>query len=87
MVKCSHCEAAKVNPLHGKLAAACHGCRVRTVARGPQFAASQAAGRVLPEYAAMMGRMFGDGWRSAHEAVKAESLRLASLLRAWEGAR
>lgn len=84
---CENCTAAQTNPLHGRLTATCRGCRVRTVARGPQFAASQAAGRVLPDYAAMMSRMFGEGWRSVHEEVKTESLRLASLLRAWEGAR
>lgn len=84
---CENCTAAQTNPLHGRLTATCHGCRVRTVARGPQFAASQAAGRVLPDYAAMMSRLFGMEWRSAHDEVKAEGLRIASLQRAMEGIR
>jgi len=84
---CEHCEAAKMSLHYGRLSAACHGCRVRTVARGPQFAEARSAGRLTPTYIGMMSRLFGAEWRLAHDEVKAEGLRIASLQRAMEGIR
>lgn len=73
---CTQAQAAKHWPI---FQADCHGCQVRALASGPAYHTAMAANAMTPSYRSALQSLFGDGWRAAHEEVKAEHARIKGM--------
>lgn len=77
---CTACQAAQTRPHSPLYHANCRGCKVRALATGPQFWASNQAGALTSAYRAELAAAFGaEGAAEAHTEVKAENARLRAL--------
>lgn len=75
-MSCPDCTHAQAIKHWGGYHANCHGCQVRSLASGPAYHTAMAANAMTPGYRSALQSLFGEGWRAAHEEVKAEYERL-----------
>ena len=76
---CPDCQAAQTRADHPIYRANCRGCAVRGLANSIQFFRAEKAGRLVPEYQKALQAAFGDGWKQAHQDIKAEATRIKAL--------
>lgn len=76
---CSDCKQALIVKHWSGYHANCRGCKVRSVASGPAFFTSIQANAITPAYRGILRQLFGEGWPAAHDDVKAEHQRIASM--------
>ena len=76
---CHYCGMAKTRADWPMYFSTCKGCRIRMLAGGIAFFNSRKEGRLLPMYQQTLQETFGDGWRAAHDEVKAEYERIQKL--------
>lgn len=76
---CHHCQQAQAVKHWGGYQADCHGCKVRSIAAGPAYHTAMQASALTPGYRSALQQLFGEGWRAAHEEVKAEHQRLKGM--------
>ena len=70
-MSCPACDLAKQGQLTGLFHAECDGCKVRAIAAGRELFEAQKAGRITPEYRALLANTFGEeSILEAHERVK-----------------
>lgn len=68
------CEGC-MNPAGGTYIAACRGCRLRLIARGPWFAESQREAKLTPAYRAQLAGLGKPADVHAEVRAAAESLK------------
>lgn len=79
---CPDCTHAATKRFWPGYQAACHGCKVRALANGPQFWCSLQERRRTPGYNAVLVSVFGEeGAEAGHASVLAE-YRRRKMLRA-----
>ena len=78
-MSCTHCDHAQTDPIWPGYQANCRTCAIRALANGPEFFVAQQTHSLAPAYKACLQKMFGDGWKAAHEEVKAEHKRIQQL--------
>jgi len=73
---CDFCERAERDPNSPFVHGYCRGCRIRGFAEGYPFWVSRRDKRLSEDYRQALERSFGDGWKAAHEEIKAEAERI-----------
>ena len=73
---CEDCAHAARNHIWGGYQRDCDGCRIRMFAAGPMFHDCERERRILPQYRRALQSVYGDGWRAAHERVKAQKINI-----------
>lgn len=77
---CPDCQQAQRDKHWPIYQADCHGCQVRSLASGPAYHTAMAANTLTPGYRSALQNLFGEGWKAAHEEVKAEHERLKAMV-------
>jgi hypothetical protein len=76
---CPNCDRAATRADWPGYTANCKECMARGIANGPEFWRSRKDGTLRPEYTAALRTIWGDDWKTGHEAVKTAAARLQAL--------
>lgn len=76
---CPNCSKAAIRADWPGYTANCRECTARGIANGPHFWRSRRDGALRPEYSAALRTIWGDDWKTGHEAVKLAAARLEKL--------
>lgn len=83
---CPNCDKAASRADWPGFTANCKECLLRGIAHGPEFWRSRQDGTLRPEYIAALKNIWGDDWKTGHEAVKKVDARLRALRTSAQGA-
>ena len=76
---CDYCIKAAERTDFPLYRAQCKACAVRSLSLSPEFYAGGLDGGNAKPYRKLLGQIFGDDWRQAHDLVLAERDRIAKL--------
>lgn len=76
---CTDCAQAQTIKHWGGYHANCRGCKVRALAHSPSHFESRQANAMTASYRNALRAAFGEGWREAHDEIKAEHERLKGM--------
>lgn len=83
---CPNCDKAATRADWPFYTADCRGCIARGIANGPEYWRSCQDGKLTADYKTSLRTVWGEDWKTGHDAVKAAAARLEAMRTSTQGA-